>query len=176
MEDSGANIFLKTINEIKKNNGKIKVELLIPDLNGNNLKKIIKVKPDVLGHNIEVVERLFPSLRPQGNYSLSLELLKNIKKINKNQKTKSGLMIGLGENKKDIIKTMKDLRKADVDFLTIGQYLQPRKELAEVKKFYTPEEFGELREIGLKLDFEHVESGPLVRSSYRADKLKNKIN
>jgi len=175
LEDSGANVFLKTINEIKKNNKKIKVELLIPDLNGNNLRKIIKAKPDVLGHNIEVTKNLFRKLRPRGNYSLSLKLLKNIKKINKNQKTKSGLMIGLGETKEDIIKTMKDLRKADVDFLTIGQYLQPRKDLAKVKKFYTPKEFKEFEKIGLGLGFKHIESGPLVRSSYRADKLKNKI-
>ena len=175
LKDEGSNVFLNTIDEIKKLN-KAKVELLIPDLNEDNLKKIIKAKPDVLGHNIEVAKNLFKRLRPQGDYSISLNLLKGIKKIDKNQKTKSGLMVGLGESKEDIVRTMKDLIKAEVDFLTIGQYLQPRKDLAEVKKFYTPEEFEEFKKIGLKLGFKHVESGPLVRSSYRADKLKNKIN
>jgi len=147
---------------------------LIPELKENDLKNIIKSEPDILGHNIEVAESLFRRLRPHGNYSLSLKLLKNIKKTNKNQKTKSGLMIGLGESKEDIVRTMKDLRNSEVDFLTIGQYLQPRKDLAEVKKFYTPAEFEELKNIGIQLGFEHVEAGPLVRSSYRADKL-NKL-
>jgi len=173
LKDEGSNVFINTTKEIKKLN-KAKVELLIPDLNEDNLKKIIKAEPDVLGHNIEVAKSLFKRLRPQGDYSLSLSLLRNIKKVNENQKTKSGLMIGLGEGKKDIIRAMEDLRKAEVDFLTIGQYLQPRKDLVEVKKFYTPEEFKELREIGLGLGFEHVESGPLVRSSYKADKI-NKL-
>jgi len=173
LKDEGSNVFINTTKEIKKLN-KAKVELLTPDLNEDNLKKIIKAEPDVLGHNIEVAKSLFKRLRPQGDYSLSLSLLRNIKKVNENQKTKSGLMIGLGEGKKDIIRAMEDLRKAEVDFLTIGQYLQPRKDLVEVKKFYTPEEFKELREIGLGLGFEHVESGPLVRSSYKADKI-NKL-
>lgn len=174
LKDGGSNVFFNTTKEIKKLN-KAKVELLIPDLNENNLKKIIKAKPDVLGHNIEVTRNLFKRLRPQGDYSFSIKLLKNIKKINGNQKTKSGLMVGLGESKEDIVRTMKDLIKAEVDFLTIGQYLQPRKDLAEVKKFYTPEEFEEFKKIGLKLGFKHVESGPLVRSSYRADKLNKMI-
>ena len=174
LKDNGSGQFLKTIDEIKKINKNVKIELLIPDLNGNekSLKKIIDGKPDVLGHNIEVTKNLFKKLRPKGDYSLSLKLLKNIKEIDRDQKTKSGLMIGLGESKEDIIRTMEDLRNSEVDFLTIGQYLQPRKDLAEVKKFYTPEEFEEFREIGMKMGFEHVESGPLVRSSYRADRLR----
>lgn len=177
MEDGGAEIFSECVKEIKKNCPDTKVELLIPDLKGDidSLKIIVDSKPDVLGHNIEVVENIFDSLRPGGNYGVSLELLKNVKQINPKQKTKSGLMLGLGENKKEIIKTMKDLIKSDVDFFTIGQYLQPRKDLAEVKKFYTPKEFDELRKIGLELGFKHVESGPLVRSSYRADKLNQKL-
>jgi len=176
LRNEGSDVFLRTIKEIKKLNKKIKIELLIPDLNGNNLKKIIKTKPDVLSHNIEVAKSLFKRMRPQGDYSFSIGLLKNIKKITKNQKTKSGLMVGLGESKEDIVKTMEDLRKPEVDFLTIGQYLQPRKDLAEVKKFYTPEEFEEFKKIGLKLGFEHVESGPLVRSSYKAEKSNKKFH
>ena len=173
LRDWGSDVFLKIVNEIRKIN-KTKIELLIPDLKEDNLKKIIKAKPDVLGHNLEVTESLFRRLRPQGDYSLSLKLLKNIKKINKNQKTKSGLMVGLGESKEDVIKTMEDLRKAELDFLTIGQYLQPRKNLVTVKKFYSPSEFDDLKKIGMKMGFEHVESGPLVRSSYKAEKSNKK--
>jgi len=132
------------------------------------LKIVIGSEPDVINHNIEVAEELFNSIRPEGNYKTSLELLKNIKKINKDMKTKSGFMIGIGENKGQIIKTMKDLRNADVDFLTIGQYLQPTKNHAEIKKYYTPDEFEEFKKIANELGFKHVESGPLVRSSYHA--------
>lgn len=173
LSDGGAMVFCDVVKEIKKKNPKVDIELLIPDFNGNedSLKKIINSKPDVLGHNIEVVERLFPTIRPQGNYQLSLNLLSSIKKINYNQKTKSGLMVGLGESKEEIVSTMKDLVRVGVNFFTIGQYLQPRRDLMSVERFYTPEEFKELEKIGLEFGFEHVESGPLVRSSYRADKL-----
>ena len=171
LEDQGSKQFAKTISGIKNQSIETKVELLIPEMDEENLRLITNSKPDVLGHNIEVVKSLFLKLRPQGNYEESLELLRIIKKISPKQKTKSGLMIGLAETKEEIIKAMKDLRNSNVDFLTIGQYLQPRKDLSEVKKFYTPQEFEELKKIALELGFEHVESGPLVRSSYRADKL-----
>ncbi len=186
LEDGGASIYADTIKEIKKANKKCKIELLIPDLklknskdngqtknslNINALKKIIDAKPDVLGHNIESVRRVFSRVRPLGDYDASLQLLKTIKKIDKNMKTKSGLMVGFGEIKEEIIETMKDLRKNDVDFLTIGQYLQPSKKNAKIEKYYRPEEFEELRKIGMEIGFIHVEAGPLVRSSYRADKL-----
>lgn len=172
LPDGGAKQFSEIVKDIKENRD-TKVELLIPDFKGDEepLKAVVNSKPDILGHNIEVVERLFNKLRPQGNYGLSLSLLKKIKEINPKQKTKSGLMLGLGEDKEEIIKTMKDLRKSEVDFLTIGQYLQPRKGLAKVCKYYTPGKFKELKNIGMNLGFIHVESGPLVRSSYRADKL-----
>lgn len=177
LKDGGADIFFKTVNEIRKSNDKTKIELLIPDLKGDeqSLKKIIEAKPDVLGHNIEAAENLFKKLRPLGSYQLSLKLLKNIKKINPKQKTKSGLMVGLGETTEEAIKTMRDLRNSEADFLTIGQYLQPRKELAEVKKFYSPEEFDKFKKVGAKMGFEHIEAGPLVRSSYRADKLNRMV-
>ena len=126
--------------------------------------------PDVVNHNIEVVKQLFPLIRPQGDYKTSLVLLKNIKKINNKMKTKSGFMIGLGETRIQILQTLKDLRKADVDFLTIGQYLQPTKKHVEIKKYYTPDEFDELKKIALDLGFKHVESGPLVRCSYHAER------
>jgi len=172
LEDGGASVFSETVREIKKTSPCIMIEVLIPDFRGNieSLKKVIDSKPNVINHNIEVVKELFPSIRPEGNYETSLNLLKNIKKIDKNMKTKSGFMVGLGESKRQIIKTMKDLRDADVDFLTIGQYLQPSRNHVEIKNYYTPKEFDELKQIALDFGFKHVESGPLVRSSYHAEK------
>ena len=172
LEDGGVCVFYDTVKEIKKQNENCKVEVLIPDFKGRieSLKKVIDAKPDVINHNIEVVQELFPEIRPEGDYKTSLGLLRNIKNIGQKVKTKSGFMIGIGENKEQILKTMKDLREANVDFLTIGQYLQPTKEHAEIKKYYTPKEFEEFKKIALDIGFEHVESGPLVRSSYRAEK------
>jgi len=172
LEDGGANVFYKTIKEIKKLNKNCKVEVLIPDFKGKigSLNKIINAKPDVINHNIEVVQELFPEIRPQGNYETSLEILTNIKKIKKGVKTKSGFMVGFGETNEQILKTMSDLRKANVDFLTIGQYLQPSRDHVEIKRYYTPEEFKEFKKLALNMGFKHVESGPLVRSSYHAEK------
>ena len=173
LDDGGASFFHKTIKEVKRINKNCKLEVLIPDFNGNfgSLKNVVNAKPDVINHNIEVVQDLFPEIRPEGNYKISIQLLKNIKDINKNIKSKSGFMIGLGENKDQILKTMIDLRNANVDFLTIGQYLQPTKNHAEIKKYYTPKEFEELKNIAIDLGFKHVESGPLVRSSYHAERV-----
>ncbi len=172
LEDGGANVFYKTVKEIKKLNKNCKIEVLIPDFKGKmeSLKKIINAKPDVINHNIEVVQELFPEIRPQGNYETSLEILTNIKKIKKEVKTKSGFMVGLGETNEQILKTMNDLKKANVDFLTIGQYLQPSRDHVEIKRYYTPEEFEEFKKTALSMGFRHVESGPLVRSSYHAEK------
>lgn len=168
LDDGGASFFCETIKETRKLNSDCKIEVLIPDFKGdiNSLKKIIFSSPEVINHNIEVVKDLFPFIRPQGNYEVSLNLLKNIKKFNGNIKSKSGFMVGLGENEDQIIKTMKDLKDASVDFLTIGQYLQPTRKHAEIRRYYTPKEFENFKHIGLELGFEHVESGPLVRSSY----------
>ncbi len=171
LEDGGANVFYETVNEVKKLNKNCIVEILIPDFKGEieSLKKVIDAKPDVINHNIEVVQELFPVIRPEGDYETSLELLRNIKKFDK-VKTKSGFMIGLGENTEQIFKTMTHLRNANVDFLTIGQYLQPSREHAVIRKYYTPKEFDELKITALSMGFKHVESGPLVRSSYHAEK------
>mgnify|MGYP006287510641 CR=1 FL=1 len=168
--DGGASVFYDTVLEVRKLNPDCKIEVLIPDFKGeiSSLKKIVSSKPDVINHNIEVVEDLFAKIRPEGDYSSSLKLLSNIKKLDRNIKSKSGFMLGLGENKDQIIKTIKDLKNADVDFLTIGQYLQPSKGHAEIKKYYTPSEFKEFKKIALDLGFKHVESAPLVRSSYHA--------
>ena len=172
LDDGGANVFYETVKEIKELNEDCKIEVLIPDFKGDKdaLRKVIDSNPDVVNHNIEVAEDLFPEIRPNGDYSTSLDVLKTIKKIDKNTLTKSGFMIGLGENKEQIVKTMKNLREVGVDFLTIGQYLQPTREHAEIKRYYTPEEFNKFKDIALDLGFKHVESGPLVRSSYHAEK------
>ena len=168
--DGGAEHFVNVVKEIKKK-GSIRVELLISDLDGNwdALKNIVHEKPDVINHNIEVVKRLFNDLRPGANYDRSLELLKKVKEFDSGMKTKSGLMIGFGESKKEIIETLNDLRIVGCDFLSIGQYLAPSKDHASVVKHYSDEEFEELKNIALDLGFEHVESGRLVRSSYHAN-------
>ncbi len=173
--DGGADVFFRTVKEIRNLSNKCKIEILIPDFDGNNeaLKKIIKSKPDVINHNIEVCKRLFPYIRPDGDYEKSLSILENIKKINNNINTKSGFMIGLGEEKNEIFETMEDLLKRKVDFITIGQYLQPTTNHVEIKKYYTPKEFDEFKKYGINLGFKHIESGPLVRSSYHAERAIN---
>jgi lipoic acid synthetase len=172
LPDGGAQAFFETITAIKQRNATCKVEVLIPDFQGDAtaLHTVLDAHPDVLNHNIEVVEPLFPAIRPQGNYQTSLGLLRKAKNIDAHLITKSGLMVGLGENTEQIITTMKDLRHASVDVLTIGQYLQPTKSHTAIKKYYTPAEFQELKAVALDLGFMHIESGPLVRSSYHAEK------
>jgi lipoic acid synthetase len=170
LKDGGANVFYETVQEIRRLNSECKIELLIPDFRGDEtaIQKVIDAAPDVMNHNIEVVESLFAHIRPRGNYRRSLEVLKTIKTKERRIPTKSGFMVGLGETTEQILTTMHDLRDVDVDFLTIGQYLQPTRNHASVKKYYPPEEFLELRNAALQLGFLHVESGPLVRSSYHA--------
>jgi lipoyl synthase len=170
LKDGGASVFYETIQEIKRVNDASKIEALIPDFRGDKkaIQKVVNAAPDVINHNIEVVEDLFPHIRPQGNYQRSLDVLKTIKTKENRIPTKSGFMVGLGENIEQILTTMHDLRDADVDYLTIGQYLQPTRNHAEVNKYYLPEEFVELKNTALQLGFLHVESGPLVRSSYHA--------
>lgn len=170
LSDGGASVFAETISKVKCLNPGCTVEVLIPDFKGNisALKSVIKSKPDVINHNIEVVKELFSDIRPEGDYKISLNMLSNIKKLKSNIKSKSGFMVGIGETTDQIISTMRDLRNADVDFLTIGQYLQPTKKHASIKKYYNPDEFKGFIKIGLDLGFKHVESGPLVRSSYHA--------
>jgi len=170
LSDGGASVFAETISKVKSLNLGCMVEVLIPDFKGSisALKKVIDSKPDVVNHNIEVVKELFSDIRPEGDYKISLKVLSNIKKLKSNIKSKSGFMVGIGETSDQIINTMKDLRKSDVDFLTIGQYLQPTKKHVGIKKYYTPDEFKKLKKIGLELGFKHVESNPLVRSSYHA--------
>ena len=180
LEDGGAEIYAQTVREIKKT-ADCSVELLIPDfknktgLNMGALKTVINSKPDVLGHNIEAVKSVFKKVRPGGNYDVSLNLLKKSKELDPEIPTKSSIIVGLGETTEEIKQTMKDLRENKVDFLTLGQYLRPSAKHVKIEKYYTPEEFKELEKIGCDFGFKHVESGPLVRSSYRADKLNSII-
>jgi lipoic acid synthetase len=172
LPDGGARIFAETIRLIREFVPGCSVEVLIPDFRGDYdaLRVVIEARPDVLNHNIETVERLYPIVRPQAIYSRSLELLRNCKSYvdDWHLKTKSGIMVGIGEIWDEIVATMKDLRNVGCDIITIGQYLAPSKDHVPVARYYSPEEFAQLRSIGLEMGFGYVESGPLVRSSYHA--------
>ena len=183
LDDGGANHFYEVIMETRKNNPKTTIEVLTPDFlkKGDSYKKVIEAKPDVFNHNIETVPGLYRQVRPGSRYFSSMELLKNVKKIDRNIFTKSGLMVGLGENKDEILQVMDDLRSAEVDFLTIGQYLQPSVKHHPLDKYYRPDEFEELKNIAKSKGFLLVSSSPLTRSSYHADEdfaelQKNRIN
>ncbi len=169
--DGGAKHFYEVITEAKKQNPETTIEVLTPDFlrKGNAYKKVIEAKPDVFNHNIETVPGLYRQVRPGSRYFASLELLKNAKKIDKNIFTKSGLMVGLGESKNEIVQVMDDLITAEVDFLTIGQYLQPSVKHHPLDRYYTPKEFEELKNVAISKGFLLVSSSPLTRSSYHAD-------
>jgi lipoic acid synthetase len=170
LPDGGASIWVETINEIRKQNPRTTMETLIPDFKGRlkDIQPIIDVAPEVVSHNMETVRRLTRQVRIQAKYDRSLETLKHL--YDGGIRTKSGIMLGLGETEKEIIETMHDLRKVGVVILTIGQYLQPSKKHLPVVNFITPEQFENYKKIGLSLGFQHVESSPLVRSSYHAEK------
>ncbi len=171
LEDGGVQIWTETINAVRRLSPQTTLETLIPDFKGSidQIKKISFVKPEIVSHNIETVERLTRSVRIQAKYKRSLFVLKQLKKEGV-KRTKSGLMLGLGETKSEVINTMQNLRDVNVDILTLGQYLQPTKKHIPVNKFITPDEFKEFKLKGLKMGFKYVESGPLVRSSYHAEK------
>lgn len=175
LADGGAAMFADTIKEIRALTD-CKVEVLVPDFrcNKSSIKKILDARPDVFGHNVEIVRSLFRKVRAQGNYDESLKVFQTSKELS-DTPTKSGFMVGLGETEPEIIQTMKDLRAVDCDFLTIGQYLQPTVSHHVVVKYYRPDEFEKFKKIGEELGFLNVESGPLVRSSYGAHKLLKKI-
>jgi lipoic acid synthetase len=171
LEDGGANHFRKVISEIKKNNKKTTVEVLTPDFlkKGDAYKKVLESDPDVFNHNIETVPSLYLKVRPGSRYFTSVELLKSVKIKKPNIFTKSGIMLGLGEKKDEVVQVMDDLRMADVDFLTIGQYLQPTIKHFPLDRYVLPEEFLELKNIAISKGFLLVSSTPLTRSSYHAD-------
>ena len=171
LDDGGSNHFFDVINQTRKNNPNTTIEVLTPDFlrKGDAYKKVLEANPDVFNHNIETVPSLYLKVRPGSRYFASLELLKNAKMINKKVFTKSGIMVGLGETRDEILQVMDDLKSANVDFLTIGQYLQPSVKHFPLEKYYTPEEFKELGDIAKAKGFLLVSSSPLTRSSYHAD-------
>ncbi len=171
LTDGGSKIWAATIRAIRKHCPGVTMETLIPDFQGKweNLQHIIDVKPEVVSHNIETVKRLSREVRVQAKFERSIEVLKRLKDGGI-ARTKSGIMLGLGEEHEEILQAMDDLRSADVDVLTIGQYLQPTKNHLPVQRYISPEEFNELKNIGLAKGFKIVESGPMVRSSYHAER------
>ncbi len=171
LDDGGSEHFFEVINQTRKSNPNTTIEVLTPDFlrKGDAYKKVLDAKPDVFNHNIETVPSLYLKVRPGSRYFASLELLKNAKKVNKNVFTKSGIMVGLGETRDEILQVMDDLRAADVDFITIGQYLQPSTKHYPLDRYYTPKEFEDLGTIAKAKGFLLVSSSPLTRSSYHAD-------
>ncbi|MEX2104169.1 MAG: lipoyl synthase, partial [Bacilli bacterium] len=170
LKDGGASIFAATIKSIRKRTPMTNVEVLIPDFMGSkdSLQIVMDARPDILNHNVETVARLSDRVRSKAKYERTLELLRRAKEMQPDIPTKSSIMLGLGEEWDEIIQTMDDLRVQDVNILTLGQYLQPTPKHLKVLKYWTPEEFKLLKEEGMKRGFSHVESGPLVRSSYHA--------
>ncbi|MBI4300197.1 MAG: lipoyl synthase [Chloroflexi bacterium] len=170
LPDGGASVFAACIRRIREASPESRVEVLIPDLLGDwdALATIVEARPAVLNHNIETVPRLYLRVRPKAVYARSLELLAEVKRLAPAMTAKSGLMVGLGETWEELLATMEDLRRVDCDLLTIGQYLRPSPKHLPIDRFYTPKEFADLGEVGHRMGFRHVESGPLVRSSYHA--------
>lgn len=172
LEDGGASAFARTVRAISLISPQARVELLIPDLGGNwnALEQVVQAEPDVIGHNVEVVRSLQKAVRdPKANYERSLALLREVKSLNPKMITKSSLMLGLGEERQEVVDCMQDLREAKVDLLAIGQYLRPKRGELPVTRYIPPGEFDELKAVGESLGFAHVETGPFVRSSYRAE-------
>ena len=171
LKDMGSIIWAETVRAVRRMNPNTTMETLIPDFQGveRNLNRILKAAPEIISHNMETVRRLTREVRIQAKYDRSLGVLRYLKENGANR-TKSGIMLGLGETEEEVIETLHDLKESKVDIVTIGQYLQPSKQHLPVKNFVTPEQFAKYKEIGLSLGFRHVESGALVRSSYRAHK------
>ena len=170
LKDGGAAIFADTIRETRRRSPHCRIEVLIPDFQGNeaSLRTVLDARPDVMNHNVETVPRLYRMARSGGRYTRTLELLDRSRKYAADIPTKTGLMVGLGEEHDELVATFKDLREVGCQILTIGQYLRPSPEHAPMTRYYHPDEFRELKQIALDLGFVHVESGPLVRSSYHA--------
>lgn len=171
LADGGSEIFARTIRAIHRRVPDCSVEVLIPDFKGDReaLQTVVDAGPEILNHNTETVRRLHRRVRVQAKYERTLELLRRAKEMNPRMVTKSGIMVGLGERREEISEALADLRAANVDALTVGQYLRPSREHLPLERYYTPGEFADIKSEGLSLGFSHVESGPLVRSSYHAD-------
>ncbi len=170
LEDGGASVFAETIRETRNRLPDCRIEVLIPDFQGNEsaLRRVLDARPDVLNHNTETIPRLYKMARSGGRYARTLELLDRARSYARDIPTKTGVMVGLGEEHAELVQTFKDLRGVDCQVLTIGQYLRPSPAHAPMVRYYHPDEFADLKQIALDLGFVHVESGPLVRSSYHA--------
>ena len=173
LSDGGASFFARTIEAIREQDQGIKIEVLVPDFRGDlsSLETILRASPDVLNHNVETIARLYPQVRPQADYKRSLGLLKKSKELYPHIHTKSGFMLGLGETQEEVLELLRDLRNTGCDFLTIGQYLQPRQDRLPVVRYVPPEEFDMYKRIGLEMGLKAVASGPFVRSSFHASQL-----
>lgn len=173
LPDGGASFFARTIEAIREQDQEIKIEVLVPDFRGDlsSLERVLRASPDVLNHNIETIGRLYSEVRSQADYRRSLHLLKESKRSYPRIHTKSGFMLGLGETHEEVLELMEDLRGVECDFLTIGQYLQPRFDRLPVERYIPPEEFEEYQKIGMKMGFKAVASGPFVRSSFHASEM-----
>jgi lipoic acid synthetase len=168
--DGGAPIFAMVIRRIREIHPGCSIEVLIPDFKGSleALRIVMEARPEILNHNVETVPRLFKQVQPQDRYEWAQATLRNAKRLDPDVLTKSGIMVGLGETLGEVKDTMRDLRSWGVDILTLGQYLQPSRKHLPIERYYTPEEFENLKRFGLEIGFQWVESGPLVRSSYHA--------
>lgn len=177
LDDGGAGIFAKTVEWIRGLNRKINIELLIPDFKGSiaSLKRVVAASPDVIGHNIETVKRLYKDIRPQADYEVSLGVLRSMKEIDSRVTTKSSIMLGLGEKEAEVIRAMRGLRESGCDILTLGQYLAPSKDHYPVKEFISPAQFIKYQGMAMGMGFKGVLSGPKVRSSYKAEKLYREV-
>jgi lipoic acid synthetase len=170
LPDFGAYIFAETIRQIRQRLPECAIEVLVPDFQGNedSIRTVLEARPDVYNHNTETVPRLYKKARPGGRYERLLEIFRTAKRLAPDIPTKTGIILGLGETNEEVVEVMKDLRAVDVDLLTLGQYLRPSDSHIALDRYVTPAEFRSLYEIGMQLGFRHVESGPLVRSSYHA--------
>jgi lipoic acid synthetase len=171
LRDGGAEIFARTIRAVRRRSPGTSVEVLTPDFQGDleAIRTVVEAGPDIFNHNTETVPRLYPGIRPKAVYENSLGLLRHVKELAPHMVTKSGVMVGLGETREELLDVFRNMRAHSIDVLTVGQYLRPSRRHAEVVRFYPPEEFRELKEAAQAMGFAHVESGPLVRSSYHAD-------
>ncbi|MDD5082275.1 MAG: lipoyl synthase [Dehalococcoidales bacterium] len=178
LADGGAQQFARVVTEARNYDPDISLEVLIPDFQGSleALQLVTVSKPSVLNHNVETVPRLYPEVRPQADYQRSVQLLRNVKSLDGELITKSGLMLGLGEKREEVLQVMTDLRAVDCDFITIGQYLRPSMQHHPIVRFVPPEEFEEYKDIGVAMGFRGVASAPLVRSSFHADQMFARIN
>ena len=172
LEDGGAEMFAETIREIRRRSPGTSVEVLIPDFRGVvvALDTVLEARPEILNHNVETVARLYPRVRPQARLERSLEVLRRTKERAPDLVCKSGIMVGLGETKDEVLDTMRAIAEQGTDVLTIGQYLRPSPEHLPIERYWSPAEFAELRDLGMTMGFDHVEAGPLVRSSYHAER------